>query len=143
MKIKNVLAAAAGLLLLESPVSGQNDAGSLRFLWWGSEIRKKATLEAMDVYQKGHPGLKMVGISQSGDQYETRLMVQIAGETQPEAMQIDPNWLPDFDASSLASFVDFRQETFDLSSFDPGILDKYCTVQGRLIGLPMGMNGAG
>src|SRR5271166_3362088 len=117
MKTK-LFAVALGLLAVTTAAFGQEKETPLRFLWWGSEVRKKATLEAMQAYQQDHPGLKMIGISQSGDQYETRLMVQIAGETQPELLQIDPNWLPDFDAASLASFADFRSEAVDLSSFD-------------------------
>lgn len=132
---------AAIWLLASASAFGQND--SIRFLWWGSDVRKQATMEALRVYQTDHPGLKMVGISQPGDQYETRMRVQVAGGTQPDLLQIDPNWLRDFDGPALDSFVDFRKEPIDLTSFDPAILARYCTVNGRLIGLPMGMNSFG
>lgn len=130
------------LVLLSSSAPAE-DPGPLTFLWWGSQVRNQATLHALEVYHKGHPGPAIKGIPQDGDQFETRLMVRIAGDSEPDLIQIDPNWLPDFDDVGLASLVDFRRVPFDLSSFDDRVLRQFCTVDSRLVGLPLGMNGFG
>ncbi len=116
---------------------------TLRFAWWGSDVRHKATLEAIDAYTKLNPHVTIEGEYQGYDGYQQKLMTQIAGNSAPDIMQLDYPWLPDLSVQGDI-FVDLSQESaIDLTQFPQKILDEYSSVNGKLVALPMGTNGFG
>lgn len=116
---------------------------TLRFSWWGSDARHKATLAAIDAYTKLNPNVKIEGEYQGYDGYQQKIMTQIAGGSAPDIMQLDYPWLPDLSAQGDI-FVDLSKESaIDLTQFPKKILDEYDSVKGKLVSLPMGTNGFG
>jgi oligogalacturonide transport system substrate-binding protein len=116
---------------------------TLRFSWWGSDGRHKATLEAIEAYSKLNPHVTIEGEYQGYDGYQQKLMTQIAGSSAPDIMQLDYPWLPDLSKQGDI-FVDLNQETeVDLTQFPSKILEEYNSVNGKLVALPMGTNGFG
>jgi oligogalacturonide transport system substrate-binding protein len=122
---------------------GGQKAAVLRFSWWGSDPRHQATLAAMDRYHEIHPEITIEGEYQGYDGYFQKLLTQIAGRTEPDLIQIDYNWLPEL-AVRGNIFADLGSlGSIDLSSYPKTILDNYCNIGGKVIGLPMGTNGYG
>jgi oligogalacturonide transport system substrate-binding protein len=116
---------------------------TLRFSWWGSDARHKATLAAIEAYTKLNPNVKIEGEYQGYDGYQQKIMTQIAGGSAPDIMQLDYPWLPALSAQGDI-FVDLGKEsTIDLTQFPKKILDEYDSVNGKLVSLPMGTNGFG
>ncbi|SEB55810.1 sugar ABC transporter substrate-binding protein [Paenibacillus sp. GP183] len=115
---------------------------TLRFSWWGSDTRHKATLAALDKYMQLNPNVKVEAEYGGFDGYEQKLKTQLAGGTAPDLIQVDQPWLYDLSQQSDV-FVDINtmKDTFDLTNFDDKFLKDYSTVNGKLIGLPTGMNG--
>ena len=138
---------AAALLL--SACSGGNEASvddgkkekvTLRMSWWGGETRHKATLQAIEHYQSLNPHVTIEGEYGGFDGYLEKLTTQLAGRTAPDIMQIDIAYLgPFYKQANL--FVDFNATNqVDLSGYDSNFLQSLSSPDGKLIGLPTGIN---
>lgn len=121
----------------------KNENASLRFSWWGGDSRHKATLEAIDIFTKDNPNIKIEGEYGGFDGYYQKLTTQIAGGTAPDIIQLDQPWIPGLVAQADV-FVDINtlKDKIDLSGFDKTFLEKQLTVKGKLQGLPAGINGS-
>jgi oligogalacturonide transport system substrate-binding protein len=125
------------------PATGKpGEKVTLRFSWWGSDSRHKATLSALDKYMQLYPNVKVDAEYGGFDGYEQKLKTQLAGGTAPDLLQVDQPWLYDLSQQSEV-FVDINtmKDTVDLTNFDEKFLKDYSTVNNKLIGLPTGMNG--
>ncbi|RAV22301.1 ABC transporter substrate-binding protein [Paenibacillus contaminans] len=114
---------------------------TLRFSWWGSDPRHKATLDVIALYQSKNPNVKIEGEYMGADGYKEKLMTQLAGGSAPDIMQIDPPWLADF-TKQFNSFEDLnKQQDLDIKGFDEAFVKSYGVVDGKLVGLPTGISG--
>lgn len=126
-----------------SQAGGNKEQVTLRFSWWGSDVRHQATLDAIAAYMELNPHVKIEGEYQGYDGYQQKIMTQIAGNSAPDIMQLDYPWLPDL-AAQGDNFVDLSQESaVDLSQFPQTVLEEYNSVNGKIVALPMGTNGYG
>ncbi len=116
---------------------------TLRFAWWGSDARHEATLNAIGKYMELYPNVKIEGEYQGYDGYQQKLMTQFSGGTEPDLMQLDYYWNPEW-AGQEDLFVDMAStDMVDLSLFQKSAIDDYMTVNGKVIGLPMNSSGFG
>ena len=69
--------------------SSKGDQVTLRFSWWGSDVRHKATLEAIDLYMKQNPNVKIEAEYGGVDGYQDKLSTQLGGGTAPDLIQVD------------------------------------------------------
>lgn len=116
---------------------------TLRFSWWGSDARHQATLDAIEAYTALNPHVTIEGEYQGYDGYQQKILTQLVGGTAPDLMQLDYPWLADLDADGDA-FVDLSKESvIDLSQFSQSIIEEYCSINGKVVALPMGTNGYG
>lgn len=123
--------------------SDDKEQVTLRFSWWGSDVRHQATLDAIAAYMELNPHVTIEGEYQGYDGYQQKIMTQIAGNSAPDIMQLDYPWLPDL-AVQGDNFVDLSQEPdVDLSQFPQTVLEEYNSINGKIVALPMGTNGYG
>ncbi len=115
---------------------------NLRFSWWGGEERHQATLKVIDIYTKRNSNVTIDAEYSGWDGYQQRLMTQLAGKTAPDIIQIDPPWVHEIYAEREA-FIDLNtiSDVVDFSNFDKDFLEDYCVKDGKLQGLPAGING--
>ncbi|QUH28342.1 ABC transporter substrate-binding protein [Vallitalea guaymasensis] len=115
----------------------------LRFSWWGGEARHEGTLAAIDAYMKENPNIKIEAEYSGWDGYYQKLVTQLAGQTAPDIIQINYNWLYDLRRQGKF-FTDPRdlQDIIDISGFSQASLDAI-SVDGELQGLPTGLNAVG
>ncbi len=113
----------------------------LRFSWWGGNSRHEATIAAVDAFEKSHLGINIKTEYTGFSGHQTRKITEFAGRTEPDLMQINWNWLPQFTPKG-DGFYDLSQlsDDIDLSQFDQASLDAL-TINGKLNGIPIGMNG--
>lgn len=118
---------------------------TMRFSWWGADVRHEATLAAIEAYEKENPGVRIEAEYQGFEGYQQKMMTQLAGGTAPDLVQIDNVWLMDLSTQQKVLFDDLNNYTdiIDLSCFDPEIIESYCTYDGKLLGIPLGTNGSG
>lgn len=116
---------------------------TMRFAWWGGDARHKATLDAIATYKQKNPNITIEGEYGGYDGYQQKLMTQLAGGQAPDLIQIDPIWNSQLGAKKEA-FVDLSKEkAIDMTQFDQKVIQGFSTVNGVVIGLPMGINGFG
>lgn len=87
--------AVAGLALVGCGRSG-NPPGTLRFSWWGGAGRHEATLKALALFEQRHPGVRVKAEYMGFNGYLERLTTQIAGDAEPDVVQINWAWLAMF-----------------------------------------------
>jgi oligogalacturonide transport system substrate-binding protein len=91
--LRGGVALAASLAL---PALAQEAPRVLRFAWWGGAARHGATLKAIALFERRHPGLKIKAEYMGFNGYLERLTTQIAGGSEPDVMQINWAWLAMF-----------------------------------------------
>lgn len=116
---------------------------TLRFAWWGSDARHEATLAAIDRYTELYPNVKIEGEYQGYDGFQQKLMTQFTGSSEPDLMQWDFKWNPEW-AGKEDLFVDMtKSDLVNMSGFQQSAIDNFLTINGRVIGLPMNSSGFG
>ncbi len=113
----------------------------LRFMWWGGDARHEATLKAVERFMEQNPGIKVECEFQGFDGYEEKLATQLAGGTAPDLVQLTSFRMQEFGAKNDA-FIDLSQypDIMDISQFEATFLDNFCKLNGKLLGLPTGLN---
>jgi len=125
-------AAAIGAARAATPVT-------LRLSWWGGSDVHRAYLSTIRRFEAKYPHITVKAEYTGWAGHLERLTTQIAGETAPDVMQINWNWLVLFsrqgdgfyDLNRLRSVIEFDQ--FDADSLGMG------TVKGRLNAIPTSM----
>lgn len=108
----------------------------IRFSWWGGSSRHRATLQALELFESRHPGVKVKAEYMGFNGYLERLTTQIAGRNEPDVMQVNWAWVAMFSKRGTG-FYDLHQakDLLDLKQFASSDLLSG-TVQGKLNGLP-------
>lgn len=123
--------------------TGSGEEVSLRFSWWGDDERHNATLEVIEMYEALHPNVTISGEYGSFDGFQDKLATQVSGNTQPDLMSFNAGWMGEY-AQKEGLLVDFyemeEQGLIDLSHLDMDFVEDYGLFDGRLIGLPSGIN---
>lgn len=113
---------------------------TLRFSWWGDNLRHEATLAAIEKYQELHPNVKIEGEYGGYTGFYEKLIAQLGGGNEPDIMQLDAMWIYDL-ANKGDYFVNMaEQDIVDLSQFDETFMQDNCTVDGTVLGVPTGLN---
>lgn len=127
----------ASSLALMASASFAADQVELRMSWWGGNARHQQTLKAIDAFHKQYPNINVKAEYTGWDGHLSRLTTQIAGNTEPDVMQTNWNWLPIFSKNG-DGFYDLNKmkDEIDLNQFDPKELSA-TTVNGKLNGIPI------
>lgn len=113
------------------------DQVELRMSWWGGNTRHQYTLKAIEEFHKQHPNINVKAEYTGWDGHLSRLTTQIAGNTEPDVMQTNWNWLPIFSKTG-DGFYDLNKvkDELDLGQFNPLDLQS-TTIEGKLNGIPI------
>jgi oligogalacturonide transport system substrate-binding protein len=109
---------------------------NMRFMWWGSDVRHKATLAVIDQFMAKNPSVKIEAEYGGFTGYLQKLTTQLSGGTAPDLVQVDVPWLYDLGQQGDL-FVDLYK-AMDTSMFDKEALRKG-EVKGKLWGVPAGI----
>lgn len=141
--MKKILCAVLALVLVlaQIPAVFAEETVTLRFSWWGGEERHENTLKAIALFEEAHPNIKIQAEYSGWDGYKDKLLTQLAGGTAPDIIQLDQPWLAEMTENG-ANFVDFNTiaDKVDFSDMGDEFLAGYCTLGGKLLGLPTGLN---
>ena len=119
---------------------GQDDI-TLRFMWWGSDARHEATLAVIEQYEQLHPNVKIEAEYGGYDGYFEKLTTQVSGGTAADIVQFDASMTRDLMAMGevFADLNDYSAQ-LDTSDFDQNFLKSFSYYDGRMVGLPTGVN---
>ncbi len=124
--------------------SAEKKPVSIRFLWWGTDVRHKATLAVIDMYQKAFPNVTIEGEYGGFDSYQDKLTTQLAGGTAPDLMQLSFTWPIDLQKKG-GFFVDLSKypKLIDLSMFPNSLIDGFGKVGNAVVAVPTGASAYG
>lgn len=149
-KFTGILASAMALALALSgcsqgattaPTTGATGAPAapvtLRFTWWGNEVRNKMTNDVIAAFQAKNPNIKISAEPGEWSGYWDKLSTQVAGGDAPDIIQMDEQYLREFGNRKILldlSTQTIRTDQFEQSSVDTG------KINGKLYALPAGVN---
>lgn len=124
-----------------SGAQGKPGEANLRFAWWGGDERHQQTLKVIELYQQRNPNVKIEAEYGGWDGYYDKIVTQLAGGTAPDIFQIDFAWVYEL-SSRREYFLPLEGSSLmDISKFDRAFLQNYCAYNGKIIGVPTGLNG--
>lgn len=139
-KVAAVIAAVASIALLAGCASAQpsepDGQVTLRFAWWGNDVRNAQTQEVIDLYEELNPNVTIIPEAGSFSGYFDKLATQTAGGNAPDIIQMSPNYLSDY--AGRGALLDLgAQDAIELSDTPQQAVDagKY---QGTLFAIPTG-----
>ena len=136
-----VLTISCGEKKESSKDAGAEKEITLRFSWWGGDARHKATLDVIKLYEEKNPGVKIKAEYSGWDGHFEKISTQITGNTAPDIMQIDYNWLYNFSKNGDGFYdINTLKDDFNLDNYDEQAL-SYTIINGKLNAIPVGMNG--
>lgn len=112
---------------------------TLRVCWWGSQSRHDLTQQALDLYMKMHPNVKLEAEFTDWSGYWDKLATQAAGGGLPDIIQMDYSYLSQYAASKqLADLNDYLADgTIDRSQISDSIIESG-TVDGGCYAVSLG-----
>ncbi|MCL2898727.1 ABC transporter substrate-binding protein [Brenneria tiliae] len=127
------------MTMLSPPLTALAETIELRMSWWGGNQRHQATRLALDAFEQAYPGIKVRSEPGGFDGQLQRLATQVAGNSEPDVMQINWNWLPVFSKTG-DGFYDLNKldKDIDLSQFSERA-KSMAVREGRLNGVPVSL----
>lgn len=125
----------------QSTESTGDEPVTLTVSWWGGDSRHEATLEALKLFEEKYPNIKVEPQYGAWGGWLEQLSVQMAGDTEPDVMQINWNWIYEFSADGTG-FTDLNQykDIIDLSQYPENLLEEM-SIGGKLQGIPISTTG--
>jgi len=124
------------------PEESDTEEITLRFMWWGSDVRHEATIAVIEQYEALHPNVTIEAEYGGFDGYFEKLTTQLSGGTAADIIQYNANSVSDLMAIGdvFVNLEDYA-DVLDTSGFDQGFLDNFSYYNGKMIALPSGVNG--
>ena len=125
----------------QSTESTGDEPVTLTVSWWGGVSCHEATLEALILLEEKYPYIKVEPQYGAWGGWLEQLSVQMAGDTEPDVMQINWNWIYEFSADGTG-FTDLNQykDIIDLSQYPEKLLEEM-SIDGKLQGIPISTTG--
>ena len=136
------LCITAAVLLNLSGCGGDADSGTaIRFSWWGGDSRHQATALAAEKFTEKYPDISVHCEYGAWSGWEDAAAAALYAGTEPDVMQVNWNWLTDFNTET-AGFLDLHtlEDRIDLGQYDKEVLED-CTVDGKLLCIPVSETG--
>ncbi|WP_165368056.1 ABC transporter substrate-binding protein [Phytoactinopolyspora endophytica] len=117
---------------------GSTSGSTVRFTWWGNDVRQRITQEAIDLFHESNSGVTVEAEPGSWDGYWDKLATTVAAGSAPDVMQqVDPHITEYAQRGALADLGQFG-DTLDLSPFGADLLES-STIDGKVYAVPIGM----
>ncbi len=112
----------------------------LRMSWWGGNDRHQATLKALEEFHKQNPDITVKAEYTGWDGHLSRLTTQIAGNTEPDVMQTNWNWMPIFSKDGNGFYdLNTLKSQLHIENFPASALEMTAN-KGKLNGIPISMS---
>lgn len=108
--------------------------------WWGNDERNEYTIEAVELFEKLHPEIKVKCNYSEWSGYQARSNVQMASNTEADVMQINYAWIQQYSPDGTGYYdINELSDHIDLTNFTQEELD-YGMQNGRLNAVPIALN---
>jgi multiple sugar transport system substrate-binding protein len=118
--------------------SGGDSGITLRWAFWGSEARVKASQAAIDAFQAANPEIKVnIEVSGGTGDHFNKVDTQLAGGAGPDIIQMGGNF-PDYVAKNvILNLNPYKGGLLNVSTIDSGAIEAG-SVNGNLYGVSTG-----
>lgn len=133
-----------GVFIFGLALSAAAEDVELRIAWWGSQNRHDRTIKVIELFEKEHPGIKVVYEPSSWPDHWTKLSTQAAGGNLPDVMQQDYSYLQEWVGRGLIMPLDDLVADGSLNFAD--VSDAALAggrIDGKLYGVNLGTNSLG
>jgi multiple sugar transport system substrate-binding protein len=110
---------------------------TLRFAWWGNDVRNKNTAQVISDYMKLHPNVTITGEPGVWASYWDKLSTQVAGNNAPDIVQMDEQYIRDYSRKGI--LADLSKLPIDTSKFAKGLVATG-TISDKVTALCAGVN---
>ncbi|MGR6919999.1 ABC transporter substrate-binding protein [[Actinomadura] parvosata] len=132
-------ASLAAAVLIATSACGGGSAGdqvTLRFSYWGSDVRQQRTEAAIKKFEAKYPHIDVVGeFSGFGDYYE-KLTTAVASDAAPDVITIEIRGLREYAERGTLADLSGRVDTGDID----GKVLATGAIGGKQYGIPTGVN---
>ncbi len=84
-----------------TPTADDTSPVTLRFAWWGNDVRNKNTAQVIADYMKLHPNVTITGEPGEWGTYWDKLSTQVAGGNAPDIIQMDEQYIRDYSKKGI------------------------------------------
>jgi len=132
-----LLAVVMIVTLVSNTILSKEEAGPLRIMWWGSQVRHDRTLAVLDLYTQ-KTGVRFEPEFYGFDDYISKPNILIAANDAPDLMQMGGNFPTYIDHIELLNNY-IADGTIDISNTDQSFIG-ITTLEGNTVGLSSGTN---
>lgn len=111
---------------------------TLRFTWWGSDVRHQRTQEVIKQFQAEHPNITVKGEFKEWVGYWDSLATTVAANDAPDIIQMDELYLATYAERGALLDLKTAEKNLNTADFDPKALATG-ELDGKLYGLPTGL----
>lgn len=116
--------------------TGAGGEASLRFGWWGNDVRLTLTEEALRLFESRNEGVTVLGESGNFDNYFDRLATQVAGKDAPDVFQMNEWNLREY--ADRGALLDLSEHGFSDAEWPAGA-NGTGVVDGKVYGATAGV----
>ncbi len=120
-----------------APTANDTSPVTLRFAWWGNDVRNKNTNQVIADYMKLHPNVTINGEPGEWASYWDKLSTQVAGNSAPDIVQMDEQYIRDYSKKGI--LADLSKLPIDTSKFSKGLVATG-TIDNKVTALCAGVN---
>ncbi len=120
-----------------TPTADDTSPVTLRFAWWGNDVRNKNTAQVIADYMKLHPNVTITGEPGVWASYWDKLSTQVAGNNAPDIIQMDEQYIRDYSKKGI--LADLSKLPIDTTKFAKGLVATG-TIDGKVTALCAGVN---
>jgi multiple sugar transport system substrate-binding protein len=127
------------MIILSLSVVSCAEKVSIRFSWWGSQVRNDITLKVIKMFEEKYPDINVVPEYTGYGGYWTKINIQAAGSNLPDVFQISTNHIKIYANNSemlnLNPYV--NNGTLKTNTINPKLLNS-ANFDGKLLALIQG-----
>lgn len=131
------LGACGSASTASTPTADDSSPVTLRFAWWGNDVRNKNTNAVIAAYTQLHPNVTITAEPGEWATYWDKLSTQLAGGNAPDIIQMDEQYIRGY--SKKGVLADLSKLPIDTSKFAKGLVDTG-TIDGKVTALCAGIN---
>jgi multiple sugar transport system substrate-binding protein len=120
------------------PTLDPNEEVTIRFAWWGGDLRNERYLEIIDLFEAEYPNITVLPEFSDYGSFWDKLATQYAAKDAPDVMQFEDIYLRDYSDRGLLLDLSASAE-IDTTEILPAVLEAGTTDAG-LVGFPMGLS---
>ncbi|WP_104127814.1 ABC transporter substrate-binding protein [Cryobacterium sp. Y57] len=132
------LSACAGGGATSGPAALSDEPVTLRFTWWGNDVRTANTEAVIAAFEAEHPNITIEPQYADWNGYWDKLATETAANDSPDIIQMDEKYISTYGGRGALLDLNDTGDLLDLSDFSKSSLDLG-TAEGALYGIPVGL----